>query len=74
MTVLDIILSVFGAIGTLGLALIGWGIKRLITMTLENHTAIQLLAKDVDGLARIIGTERSRGEKNGIKKGDTHAI
>lgn len=44
---------ILGAIGTAFLGLISWGIKSLITATINNTSEIKLLAKSIDGLAKV---------------------
>jgi len=74
---LTIFWAVFGAFGTMSLTLIAWGIKRLITLTLSNTSDIRLIQqmlsvafKDIDGVAAVVGTKRSRGQKINENKGD----
>jgi len=72
---LVIIWSIVSALGGGLLLLILWGIKKLINMTLANstqievlHTKMNIVFRDIDGVAAVVGTQRSKGKK--LNEGD----
>lgn len=76
---MEIIWGILGAIGVALLGFLGWGVKKLIVTTFNNTTQIALLnqtigvlVKDIDGVAAVVGTARSRGQKITIEKGEDY--
>lgn len=63
-TLITIVWGIVGAIGTMFLGLIAWGIKSLITATINNTTAIKVLTEKMNGI--IEDNERNRKLKQDV--------
>lgn len=52
-TLITIGFWILGAVGTMFLGLISWGIKSLISATITNTSEIKILSKSIQDLAKI---------------------